>query len=129
RALTPSSLGKALRRAAGIPLPLRRPDAGPRKALAAAMACAGVGARAETRVRRVSLPGIYVDAHSEYPVASGLARVDDLYTHRLRVRHVRVRPGLGALAGLLASCTLDRLLSDPDIWPQLRFVARVIPHG
>jgi hypothetical protein len=129
RAVSPAAPGSAVRLAAGIPIPLERADAGPRRALATAMVCAGVGARSQVGVIRWPLPGVHVDGIANYAAASELTGAERLLTHRVAVRHWHGKRSLQRLTRLVERCTLAALLNNPALWPELRFVALVEADG
>jgi hypothetical protein len=127
-ALSPSSIGKAYLRAMNVPSPLRRNPRESRRALGAAMA-AYVGPRTEIRVRRMTQPVAYIDAHSMFLLIDAVMGLSGLLTHRVGVRRYRSRRDLEALRRRLESMDVEALLTQPELWPQLRGVALVVPNG
>ncbi|GEM_PF-4185892 len=123
-ALSPSSIGKALLRQANVPPPLKRKPRENRRAIAAAMA-AYVGPRSEVRVRRVTLPVAYIDAHSMFLAIDVLMRLEELLTHRVSWRRDRTKGDLRALADRLCGIDFQTLLNRPEAWPTLRGLALV----
>jgi hypothetical protein len=126
RALSPTGIGKALLRSAGLPSPLTRKPREPWRSLGAATA-SYVGARSEVRVRRVSLLVGYVDAISMFLLVDGLMRSVELLTHRLEARHLTSKRELATLGQRLGAFDLDVLLKRPVRWQLLRGVALVDP--
>jgi hypothetical protein len=126
RALSPTAIGKALLRSAGLTSPLARRPREPRRALGAAMA-AYVGPRSEVRARRVPLPVAYLDAHSMFLLVDGLLHNSELLTHRVEARRLTRTRELASLNGRLGALDPDVLLAEAEAWPSLRGVALIEP--
>ena len=124
RAFSPASLGKSYLDAMGIrPILERQPDFDP-TVLGWAMS-AFHGGRAECRIRKVSLPVVYVDFLSMYPTVNALMGNWDLVT-------------AGRIAVDDATAKVRRLLGSPDLfekafgrgfWPGLRCLVEIEPDG
>ena len=126
RTLGASSIGKAYMRAIGVSSPLKRTPRESRRAIGAATS-AYVGPRSEVRLRRVTVPVAYIDAHSMFLTIDVLMGLSELLTHRVEVRRYRTKRDLAALAERLGGMSLDALLARPELWPLLRGVALVTP--
>ncbi len=127
RAFSAATRGKAPLDALGIRLVLERQPDFPRDVLGHSMT-AYSGGRAETRIRRVSAPGVpveYLDLLSMYPTVCALM---DLW-HLMTAAKIEVVEGNPTeLQARIEQLTLDDMF-DPAIWPQLRVFAEIKPDS
>ncbi len=124
KAYSPASIGKAYLRAMGItPILKRMPDF-PKRYLGNSES-AFFGGRASAHIRKVAVPGCYVDFLSQYSTVNVLMGLWRFVTAReIRV----VEDAREELAALLAEVTPDWVL-DPANWKRLAGYARIIPDG
>ncbi|MEZ4412421.1 MAG: helix-turn-helix transcriptional regulator [Gemmatimonadales bacterium] len=119
---SPASLAKACLRKMGITPVGTRAQAVPDWVHGAAME-GYYGGRTECHIIRTSVPVVYTDFLSMYPSVQSLAQLEKWLTagslHPVACTAVARRT--------LAGVTLNTCL-DPSLWPQLRFLARVVPH-
>jgi len=81
------------------------------------------GGRTECHIVRVSVPVVYTDFLSMYPTVQSLARLEEW----LRAGTLHTVNCTAAARRTLGTVTVESCL-DPSLWPQLRFLARVVPH-
>jgi hypothetical protein len=123
KAFSPASVGKAYLRAMGIRPVLARQPGFPAEVLGHAMV-AYYGGRAEDRIRRVSVPVVYLDFLSMYPTVNTLMGLWGFLT----AAEIRVEEATEATRDLLASVTLDGCF-DPAFWRDLPVLVLVDPDG
>lgn len=124
KALSPASLGKAYLSTMGIRSPLDRQPDFDRDLLGASMT-AYFGGRAETRIRKVPMPVVYVDFLSMYPTVNALINIWDLVI----ASSIEIDDATSDVQGLLSRPNLADQFFNKDLWPQLRCVVEIEPHG
>jgi len=123
RAYSPAAIGKAYLRLMRVtPILQRQPDF-PADILGAAMS-SFYGGRAECRIRRLSVPVVYVDFLSMYPTVNCLFQNWSLLTAQL----IAVADATAEVQALVQNITLVDCFR-PEIWPQLRGLAWLQPDG
>ena len=120
---SPATLAKEALREAGV-TPLRERLKADEESLGQAMV-AYYGGRAEVRVRRVSVPVVYLDFASMYPTVATLLGVWRFMV-ATAVEKLEVEPK--EFADWLAGLTRDDVF-EPDLWSQLCGFALVKPRG
>jgi len=123
RAYSPASIGKAYMRLMGVRPRLALASSFPPDVLGYAMT-AFYGGRAETRIRRVSLPVVYVDFLSMYPTVNALMGLWELVRAE-RVECVEDRDGFQAWFDTLTPDDCFR----PETWRQLVGIALIESDG
>jgi hypothetical protein len=122
-AYSPAALPKASYKAMGMKPPLIKQADFPPWILDHCME-AFLGARAETRIRRVPIPCLYWDVTSMYQTVDILLNLWPLLT----CARVEVQDETEAVQTFLEHTTLDDLFSSKT-WPQLRGIALVEADG
>ncbi len=122
RIMSEASIGKAYLREMNVqPQPLQE---WPPHVLAAVMETYH-GGRTETRIRKVSVPGTYVDFMSEYPTVFVLMK---LWPFMISERVDWVIEDPVAISELVRRLTIHDLL-DPSTWSMLTVIVQVTPDG
>ena len=124
KALSPAALGKAYLTTMGIRPSLERQPDFDRDLLGAAMA-AFFGGRAETRIRKVPLPVVYLDFLSMYPTVNALMDIWELVI----AESIEIEDVTNEVQALLSRPNLATKFFDKDLWPQLRCLVEIEPHG
>ncbi len=123
RAFSPASIAKAYQRAMGLK-PLREKFSDlPNEAYGYAMS-AYYGGRAEARIRKTPVPVVYCDFLSMYPTVNSLLELWDYQT----AATCCLEDCADEVRELLEGAALEDCF-DPELWPQLRFFARIRPDG
>lgn len=120
--LSPASISKAYLDAMGIEPPRAKFDLP--KCVHGWGMCAFYGGRAEVKVRRSEVPVVYLDFKSMYPTVNALMDMGDL----LRADDLRLEEATDEVQEFLEDVTLEDYF-DPDLWPDLRFLAKIRPRG
>ncbi len=120
---SPATLAKQALREAGV-APLRERLKLDEGLLGYAMV-AYFGGRAEARIRRVSVPVVYLDFASMYPTVAALL---GLWPFMVATAVESVEEDLWKFTRWLAQLSRDDLF-DAALWPKLRGFALVKPHG
>lgn len=123
RAYSPASIGKAYLAAMGIPPILDRQADFPPEHLGHAMA-AYYGGRSEARIRKVSMPVVYLDFLSMYPTVCTLMDIWRL----LIAEEITVVDATEDVRALLTELTLDSCF-DPERWRQFVGLVQIVPEG
>jgi hypothetical protein len=121
-AYSPVSIAKSYKDAMAIVPPSEKFDIPP-EICGAAMESFYAG-RAETKIRKVQAPVVYLDFTSQYPSANALLRNQDILTAESLTFEDCTREA----QAFLDSLSLEDLL-DPARWPELRFFAQIRPNG
>ena len=124
---SPASYAQGVFEAAGLTLPLVAFSDLPKSVLGKTMA-AFFGGDCAASIRHVpKLPVSYLDVTSEYPVCAQLIGGFDLL-RASRIEVVEENPE--ELRAFLAGLTVERLLTEPELWVRLgRTFVDVIPRG
>ncbi len=129
KAFSPASIGKAYLKAMGVKPVIgndqtrgKQPDF-PRDVLGWAMS-AYYGGRAECRIRRVSVPVVYLDFLSMYPTVNALM---GLWRHVTAAR-IETRDVTDDVRALVERVTVKDAL-DPDLWRELPALVQINPDG
>jgi hypothetical protein len=122
KAYSPVSIAKSYMDAMGIVPPQQKFDIPP-EVNGAAMEAFYAG-RAETKIRKVKAPVVYLDFTSQYPSANALLRNQEILT----AESLSFEDCTREAQALLDSLSLDALFS-PATWPELRFFAEIKPDG
>ncbi len=120
---SPAALAKGYLSAMGVTAPLTRAKTIPPRRLGQG-ASAYFGGRAECRIRKVVVPVVTTDFTSMYPTVNILTRLQEYLT----AERLSIRRCTSVARSTLAGITSGGLLS-PDTWPDLRFIAEVVPDG
>jgi len=123
RAQSPASIAKAYLRAMGVTPPLLREPVPNRTVLGQTMS-AYYGGRTECRIRRVSVPVVYVDFLSMYPTVNSLMNLWPIVV----ADQITVVDATEDVQTLLNEITRDGCF-DPALWPRLAFYAQIAPDG
>lgn len=124
RIVSEASVGKAHLRQMGItPWRKQQPDF-PNSIIASVMETY-YGGRTETRIRRLPVPGVYVDFLSEYPTVYALQR---LWRFQIASHIDWHEEDPATVTRMLDGLTLSQVL-DPGFWPTLTAIALVRPDG
>ncbi len=132
RLASAAALVSSTRAAARIPQPLLRDRSTfrvPLRALGAGIEAGSTGARKQTYVRRERQEGVDLDLTNCYGVGNALGGVDDLLTHEVTAHHLSGAGALARLAKIVHDAVRADLLSAPEIWRALSFLALVRPSG
>ncbi|MGZ4804660.1 MAG: hypothetical protein ACXV9P_18820, partial [Acidimicrobiia bacterium] len=123
KAFSPASIGKAYLDAMGIRPRLERQPDFARDVLGHAMT-AYFGGRAECRIRRVSVPVVYLDFLSMYPTVNSLM---GLWGHVIAAR-IEVEDATGHVRALVDRVGVEDCL-DPTLWGELPALVQIKPGG
>jgi hypothetical protein len=123
KVLSPAGLGKGYLRALGVIPPAQKfTEIGP--AILGACMTAYFGGRTEVNVRRNVVPVVYLDFLSMYPTVNALLGLWRMLT----AARIKVQPATAEVGELLGAVTLEQCF-DQTFWGQLRFLAKIRPHG
>ena len=123
KAFSPASIGKAYLEAMGVRPRLERQPDFPRDVLGRSMT-AYFGGRAECRIRRVSVPIVYLDFLSMYPTVNALM---GLWQHVTAAR-IDVSDVTEHIRQLVERITVEDCL-NPDTWRDLPALVQLKPAG
>jgi hypothetical protein len=122
KAFSPATIGRSYLKAMGVKSPRKEQRWDPRF-LGWAMS-AYYGGRAECRIRRTPVPVVYCDFLSMYPTVCSLMGI---WKH-LTAQKIETPDQTSEVQQLLDHLTIGACL-DPQLWPQLVGIARVVPDG
>lgn len=123
KVMSPAALGKGYLRAMGV-VPPGRKFKDISNSIHGASLTAYFGGRTEVRVRRTSVPVVYVDFLSMYPTVNALLGM----WRMLIAARLEVQDATTEVKAYLASVTLERCF-EKRFWEDLRFLAKIRPHG
>ncbi len=123
KVMSPAGLGKGYLRALGVTPPSRKfGDIGPD--ILGAWETAYYGGRTEVKVRRESVPVVYLDFLSMYPTVNALLGLWRMLT----AERLKLQSATAEVRELVSSVTLEQCFAR-EFWGELRFVAKIRPQG
>jgi len=122
RAYSPVSLAKSYLKKMNIIPPQEKFDIPP-EFQAAAMEAFYAG-RAETKIRKIEMPVVYLDFTSQYPSVFQLLRGQEIVIAESLAFEECTAEAQALLDGLKREDLFER-----DVWPQLRFFGQLTPDG
>jgi hypothetical protein len=123
KAYSPASIAKAYLLAMGLNTPAKQFRSISHKYLGYAMS-AYFGGRAECRIRKASVPIVYVDYKSMYPTVNTLMGLWKVLT----AERLEIVEATDEIRDLLNSVTKERCF-DKAFWPNLLFFGLIQPEG